>query len=222
MAVTSDPRRPPGAVATVVEAIRGMIRRRELMPGEPVRQQDMAERLGVSRVPVREALNALEKEGLLRHRPNQGYFVAKFSAAQLDQIYLMRRVLETALLEHMRWPDEQEIAAIAAVNEELRRAAEAGDVALMVALNRRFHEAIFALSPLDTVRQEIARLWEMSESYRAFYLAGPSRRRTAVEHDEIIEALRRQDFGPLIELLDRHRSEAQEEVGALLGGTSRG
>lgn len=212
--------RSPGAVAAVIEGVREMIRTRELMPGEPVRQQDMAERLGVSRVPVREALHALQTEGLLLHRPNQGYFVAKISTDQLNQIYLMRRLLETALIQHISWPDEEQLAAITSINNELGRAAEEGQIGLVVQLNRQFHEAIFALSPMETVHQEISRLWELSDSYRAFYLAGPSRHRTASEHEEIIAALRKCDLEHLLDALDRHRMEAQEEVGAMLGGPS--
>lgn len=207
-----------GAVGAAIEGIRQMIRNRELLPGEPVRQQDMAERLGVSRVPVREALHTLHTEGLLRHQPNQGYFVAKFSADQMNQIYLMRRLLETLLLQHLSWPGEEQLAAITAINDQLARAAEEGALAEVARLNRRFHEAIFSLSPLETVRQEISRLWELSDSYRAFYLAGPSRLRTAREHEEMIGALRQRDLDRLLETLDRHRLSAQEEVTALLGG----
>jgi DNA-binding GntR family transcriptional regulator len=218
MRETKDGTRSPGAVAAVIEGLREMIRSRDLLPGEPVRQQDMAERLGVSRVPVREALHALETEGLLLHRPNQGYFVAKFSADQLNQIYLMRRLLETALVQQTSWPDERELAAITAINDELARAAEEAQIGLVVQLNRQFHEAIFALSPMETVHQEVSRLWDLSDSYRAFYLAGPSRLRTAAEHEEMIDALRKQDLARLLDAMDRHRLEAQDEVGAMLGG----
>jgi DNA-binding GntR family transcriptional regulator len=206
-----------GAVATAADAIRDMIRRRELLPGEQVRQQEMAERLEMSRVPIREALHALEKERLLHHWPNRGYFVAKLSTRQLEQIYLMRRLLETALLEQLVWPDEDQLKAITAINKELAKAAEAGDVSRVAVLNRSFHEAIFRLSPLETVHQEVNRLWEMSDSYRAFYLAGPSRHQTATEHDEIIDALRRHDLGKLVKALNRHRRRALDEVGTMIG-----
>jgi DNA-binding GntR family transcriptional regulator len=211
---------PGGAVGTAVTAIRDLIRRRELLPGEPVRQQDMAKRLGMSRVPVREALKALQTEGIVSHSPNQGYFVAKFSAAELDQIYLMRRVLETALLQHLVWPDADTLAAIADVNDRLGRAADAGEVALVVQLNREFHEAVFGLSPLRTVHREVRRLWEMSDSYRALYLYGPARERIAAEHQAMIEALAARDIEALVAATDRHRGVAQEEVAALLGGRS--
>lgn len=210
---------PAGAVATAIEAIRGLIRARELLPGEPVRQQDMAERLGVSRVPVREALGALETEGIVTHSRHQGYFVAKFSASELDQIYEMRRLLEQALLRAIDWPGHDRLAAIEAINEELSRAAEAGDVARVVALNRRFHDSIFELSPLRTIHREVQRLWEMSDSYRALYLYGSAARaRVADEHRAMLDALRRRDLDRLLACVDSHRAAAQHEVAAMLGG----
>jgi DNA-binding GntR family transcriptional regulator len=180
----------------------------------------MAKRLGMSRVPVREALKALQTEGIVSHSPNQGYFVAKFSAAELDQIYLMRRVLETALLQHLVWPDAERLAAISDVNERMGRAAAAGEVAVVVQLNREFHEAMFGLSPLKTVHREVRRLWEMSDSYRALYLYGPARERIAAEHQAMLDALAAHDLDALIAATDRHRGVAQEEVAAMLGGRS--
>jgi DNA-binding GntR family transcriptional regulator len=210
--------RPQGtsAVGTAVEAIRAMIRQGELPPGSQVRQQDMAERLDMSRVPIREALHTLKTEGLLRHDRNRGYSVARFNADQLRQVYLMRALLDRALLEQLVWPDEDQLAEITAINAELALAAQAAQVAELAVLNRQFHQAIFNLSPLDLVHDEINRLWEMSDSYRAFYLAGPSRYRTVTEHQIMIDALRRHDLEGLLDTMDRHRTEAQEEVSAML------
>jgi DNA-binding GntR family transcriptional regulator len=208
-----------GAAATAVGAIRELITRRELLPGEPIRQEDMARRLGMSRVPVREALRALHSEGIVRHSRHQGYFVAKFRVAELEQIYLMRTVLERALLERLVWPEPERLEAIAAINRELARAAEDGEVTLVVELNRRFHDAIFELSPLTTIHREIRRLWEMSDSYRALYLYGRAARvRIAAEHQLMLDALARRDLDALLEALDHHRAVAQEEVAAMLGG----
>jgi DNA-binding GntR family transcriptional regulator len=209
----------PGAVATAVEGIRNLIRERELLPGEPIRQQDMAERLGMSRVPVREALGALQTEGIVRHSRNQGYFVAKFSAAELEQIYLMRGLLETALLSAIEWPEPQRLEEIKALNERIAQAGEDDDVARVVVLNRQFHEAIFTLSPLRRVHHEVNRLWEMSDSYRALYLYGRAARvRIASEHRSMLDAIERRDLGALLAAVDEHRSAALEEVAGMLGG----
>jgi DNA-binding GntR family transcriptional regulator len=100
------------------------------------------------------------------------------------------------------------------------RAAAAGEVAVVVQLNREFHEAMFGLSPLKTVHREVRRLWEMSDSYRALYLYGPARERIAAEHQAMLDALAAHDLDALIAATDRHRGVAQEEVAAMLGGRS--
>jgi DNA-binding GntR family transcriptional regulator len=213
-----DPAPSGGAVGTAVVAIRELIRLRELLPGEPVRQQDMAKRLGMSRVPVREALKALQTEGIVSHSPNQGYFVAKFSAVELEQIYLMRRLLESELLRAIVWPAPEHLDQIKALNEEIARAGEEGDVARVVTLNREFHDAIFALSPLRTVHREVNRLWEMSDSYRALYLYGRAARiRIPAEHRSMLEAIERRDLNGLLAAVDEHRASALNEVAAMLG-----
>lgn len=85
-------------VSRVVEEIRQLMRTGELVPGQQVRQESLAVRLGVSRIPVREALKALETEEVLRHEPHVGYSVARLNADELRQAYLMRRALETEVL----------------------------------------------------------------------------------------------------------------------------
>lgn len=207
-----------GTVATVVEAIRSLIRSNELLPGEPIRQSEMAARLGVSRGPVREALESLRNDGIVRHTLNQGYFVAKIGPAELDQIVMMLRVLEGALLEHLVWPDENRIAEIKAINDELAEAANENRLPLVVQLNRRFHEAIFALAPLTVVHTEIRRLWDLSDSYRALYFMGPSRLTIAREHEAILDALASRDLDALLLAHNEHRRVGHQTVMRMLGG----
>lgn len=206
-----------GAVESAAESIRDMIRGRELLPGEPVRQQDMATLLEVSRVPIREALTSLEKEGLLKYERNRGYFVSKLSGAQLLQIYRMAELLESAMLEEFEWPDQKQLKAIASVNKKLATAARTGQFAELEALNREFHEAVFGLSRFELIHSEVRRLWEMAASYRALYLAGPARTRIAAEHDEIIDALRRRDLKLLTKRLNEHRGNGLKDVTPMLG-----
>src|SRR5215218_10445562 len=89
--------RPPTSQEAVLREIRRAIMTRELKPGERVRQEELAERLNVSRVPVREALKVLEAEGQVTYQAHRGYTVVALSLEELEEIYLARRLLETEM-----------------------------------------------------------------------------------------------------------------------------
>jgi DNA-binding GntR family transcriptional regulator len=88
-----------GPAEPVVDALRAAIIAGDFAPGEQLRQATVAERFGVSRIPVREALRALAAEGLLCHAPNRGYFVKKLDVAEMEQLYWMRGLLEQRVLQ---------------------------------------------------------------------------------------------------------------------------
>jgi len=217
MAVSGPAEIADGAAGAVAETIRSRIRRLELHPGEPIRQQDMAAELGVSRVPVREALGMLAAEGILDHDRHRGYSVAKLTTSELEQIYFMRRPLETALLRDIRWPDTELLRSLRALNDEIQHAAERTDVGTFIELNRRFHDTIFELSTLRLIHREVRRLWAMAAAYQAMYVYGPDRHRIVSEHREILDALERQDREALVAAIDAHRMGAHDDVGAMLG-----
>src|SRR5262249_58597129 len=99
-----SPRAATSAPAVVAAELRRAIMRGDLLAGEQIRQIDWARRLGVSQVPIREALKTLAAEGILTHGHNRGYFVARFGSSEVAEIYLMRRVLERELLQTIEWP----------------------------------------------------------------------------------------------------------------------
>ncbi len=200
-----------------IEALREMIIRRQLAPGAQIRQVELARRLGLSRSPLRQALSALETEGLVTHEQQRGYFVARMSVDHLTQIYRMRELLETELLRSVRTPEPAKLAELAARNDEIQAAMDDGDVARMLVANRAFHFGLFELSPLGAIRQDVARLWNTSEPYRATYLWQPTTRRRVVrEHEQMLAALARGDRGRLVQIADRHRSAARTAVTELL------
>jgi DNA-binding GntR family transcriptional regulator len=200
-----------------IEALRGMIVRRQLQPGAQIRQVELAGRLGLSRSPLRQALSALETEGLVTHEQQRGYFVARMSVDHLSQIYRMRELLETELLRTVRVPEAPELASLAARDDEITAAMAHGDVAGMLVANRAFHFGLFELSPLGAIRQGVERLWNTSEPYRATYLWLPTTRRRIVrEHEQMLAALARGDRARLVQIADRHRGAARTAVTELL------
>lgn len=211
------------AVERAVRELRELIHHSELLPGEHIRQTQLAEVLGLSRVPVREALKVLSTEGSVVYRPNQGYFVAKMSAEEISQLYLMRSLLEGELIRTLQWPDAAELAQIRELNAQMEQAANAGDLQTSILRNREFHFRIFGLSPLHLIHREVQRLWSLSESYRALYHYNRHSSGTIQEeHGQIIDALRRRDSKACAFWMDRHREHATDYIRGILTDRSGG
>jgi DNA-binding GntR family transcriptional regulator len=193
----------------------------ELLPGETLRQVALAERLSMSRIPVREALNQLEAEGVVTYVPRVGHAVARFNSAELSEIYLMRQLLEAQLLRTVDLA-EVDVAHLVALNDELTKLGET-ELWERKRLNREFHFHLFSLSPLSVVRREVERLWNMSEFYRSlFAYDADSRRWIVAQHRRIIAAVRAKDCDRLLAEIDAHRHSAEVAVSARLGPPSHG
>jgi DNA-binding GntR family transcriptional regulator len=213
MALTRD----GAAVDRTLADLRARILRGELAPGEQLRQEHLAGQVGVSRIPLREALRALAVQGLLVHRPHQGYFVAKRTPSELGQLHLMQGLLERELTQTIQWPAPDLLDGLQAMNAEMRLLVDAADWLRIVALNRAFHLTIFGLSPMRLVLQEVERLWLLAEPYQAMSLADPEvRRRTVDQHDAMIAALAEQDMAASLAALETHRASTHQGVARLL------
>lgn len=194
------------AMDRALQRLRAMVVSGELMPGEQIRQQEMAEEFGVSRVPLREALNVLADQGLLMHRPNAGYFVAKRAPNERAQIHRMLELLENELLSSIAWPDEETLAKLRDLNAQMHRCARDEDWTPLVGLNREFHLLIFSLSPYLLILDEVKRLWSQADTFIAIKMADrETRLRTVDEHDRIIETLTQRDYAVCLSVMEAHR-----------------
>lgn len=203
------------AVQRVVSRIKHMIVSGALLPGQQLRQEQMAATLGVSRLPIREGLRELVADGLVTHQHNVGFAVTRLSRADFEQVYLMRRVLETEVLRRLGEPSAEQLSIIGALADEVEAASVDVDLTRMREANSRFHLELFALSGLHRVVGEIARIWTWALPYHAVYLYDPAgRERVLAEHREMLAALEAGDPERLVELMDSHRtgSEAQLDV----------
>jgi DNA-binding GntR family transcriptional regulator len=206
-----------GAVRVASDAIRDAILRREFPPGLQLRQAELASQLNLSRVPVREALNVLESEGLLVHKPHSGYYVRRLSQDELHQIYLMEDLLEGAVLSRVSRPPAATIDSLKAMNTKLEQAIRRRDVHGMVVANREFHMAVLALGNLPVVLKEIARLWRMSESYRVLHFSDYLGQTTTMDqHRQMISAIADGDGKLLAKLAKAHRREGETSVTGML------
>jgi DNA-binding GntR family transcriptional regulator len=218
----------PTCVARCIDAIRQLILAGELLPGETIRQGRLAEQLGTSRIPVREALTSLQAEGVVTHTPRIGHAVARFDPAEFAQIYLMRRLLETELLSTVDLP-RVDVGLLTSLNDQLEHldAATPGPLSEEGArgwlwerkrLNFEFHFHLFRLSPQGVIRAEVERLWNMSEFYRSLYAYEPdAQQRIVAEHRAIIAAIQSGSRPRVLSELDRHRGGAEAVVLRRLG-----
>ena len=177
-----------------------------------MRQEEIAEGLGVSIAPVREALATLEQEGQVTYLPRRGYFVAELDLEDLREIYELRQLLETrAARRALPLLDEDALQRLELAARDCVDAAAEGDVAAELEANRRFHFALFDAPEQVHTARLIRLLWDSTETYRAMYYNAPEGRREAIEaHERIVAAVRVGDAEALVAAQDAHRGRAQE------------
>jgi DNA-binding GntR family transcriptional regulator len=130
-------------VSLAASAIRKLIVSGELAPGDKLNEPPLAERLGISRPPLREALRTLESEGLVEQSPRRGYRVVSMTDSDIDEIYSLRRALELFALDLLlAKKDPSACAALDPIMKDMRSAAKRSDRAAVVQANVDFHTAL--------------------------------------------------------------------------------
>ena len=204
----------PTAQETVLAQLRQAIASGVLLPGEQVRQDALAERFGVSRVPLREALKILEGEGQVTYHPHRGYFVAELDLSDLREVYRIRDLLESdAITVAVSQIGADDLAETEAAMLEVERAAAADDLPAMVEANRRFHFVLVEAARMPRLSRLVRILWDATDAYRTRYYADAHHRESViVEHREIIDAVRAGDAATAVAVLRRHRERAVEAL----------
>jgi len=213
--------RPPTAQEAVLAELRRMLVTGELAPGSPVRQEALAERLGVSRVPLREALKVLEGEGHVVYAAHRGYVVAELSVDDLVEVYRLRELLEAeAIRAAVARLVDSDVDALRAAAGAVDDADASGDVAAITAANRAFHFLLFDAAGMPRLTRTLRQLWDATDVYRSVYFSeAPNRARVHDEHASLIEALARRDADAAVAAQAAHRDHSVAAVTAAL--TSR-
>ncbi|MGI5491781.1 GntR family transcriptional regulator [Microtetraspora malaysiensis] len=169
--------RPVLERASTAELVAGVLRESviegSLPPGTRLSEEVIGQALGVSRNTLREAFRLLSHENLLVHEFHRGMFVRRLTAADVADIYRMRRPLETAGLRSAGSAPAEAIRAVARRVEEGRAAAKAGDWGGVGTANMRFHGALAALLGSRRVDEAMARI--LAELRLAFHAVGEPR-----------------------------------------------
>lgn len=202
------------ASARAAAYLRAAILGGELRPGDRIRQEDIAERFGTSRLPVREALRMLEAEGLTEHEPNKGARVPRLTQHEVEVIYRMRERLEPlALAESLPLLREVDHERLEDVQ---RRIEENTDLDRFLELDREFHLLTYSGCSIDPLNSMVTRLWNSTQYYRRAYVALGGQSRMWVvnsEHRLILDAVVRRDASDAERYIEGHIRRTRIELG---------
>ncbi len=197
--------RDGNASARVADALREQIIHGEYPPGARLRQEEIAERFGASRVPVREALKSLEAEGLVTLVANAGAWVSRLTLAECEEIYQTRERLEPLLLRYsapgLGPADYDTLDSLA------ERMAATEDVAEFLALDREFHMTSYSAASTLMLGDLVNRLWNTTQPYRRAYtllIDVHSQRIVHDEHHLLVTALREGDLESAERTVESH------------------
>lgn len=180
----------------VFNTLRQAILKGELEPGERLMEIQLAERLGVSRTPIREAIRKLELEGLVLMIPRKGAEVAEISEKSLREVLEVRRSLEELAIElACQRITQEELATLEEAEGRFARAVEVGEVMAIAESDESYHELIYRATANDRLVQILNNLREQMYRYRLEYIKDEDRRQIlVVEHEHILRAIRRRDI----------------------------
>jgi DNA-binding GntR family transcriptional regulator len=202
------------ASARVAAYLRDLILHDVLKPGDRIRQEDIAEQFGTSRLPVREALRILEAEGLTEHEPNKGARVPRLSMHEVDVVYRMRERLEPlALTESLPLLSDADHARLEDVQQQIETNT---DLDRFLDLDREFHLGTYSGCHIDPLNAMVTRLWNSTQHYRRAYVALGGQARMWVvnaEHRLLLDAVVRRDTTDAERFLEGHIRRTRTELG---------
>lgn len=184
------PTRQKSLADEIAEETKDELVRGELCPGDHVSTDRIARKLGVSHVPVREALSKLEAQGYLEAVPNRGFFVPELLLDDVEDVYRWRRVLEEEV-HGTAVPalTEAQLSTLGELCGEMRTAADAGDAVRFHRINRRFHFVIFEASNSRVLMRMLPALWDAASHYQSVLIQVESSISTLqAQHEELLRA----------------------------------
>lgn len=208
----------------VFESVRGAIISGVLKPGERLMEVQLAEKLGVSRTPIREAIRKLELEGLVIMIPRKGAYVADLSLKDITDALEIRAALEglAAGLAALRITDE-EIEALEMTAVQFHKAVEADDFENIVHKDIEFHERIFRATRNEKLMQITNNLREQVQRFRLMYINKSNKSKDLVkEHYEIAEAIAKRNIDAAERIAKKHIENAEKNILMMIGSKQGG
>lgn len=198
----------------VFNTLRQAILKGELKPGERLMEIALAERLGVSRTPIREAMRKLELEGLVVMIPRRGAQVANITEKDLNDVLEVRLALENMAIEkacNRMTEDQMDKLWIAA--REFEKTMAEGNLVRLAEADVAFHEIIYQASENRRLNQVLNNLREQIYRYRVEYLKDEETRNVLVkEHEELYYAIKERNVSRALEISNKHIENQRKAI----------
>lgn len=204
----------------VFNTLRQAILKGELKPGERLMEIQLAEKLGVSRTPIREAIRKLELEGLVLMIPRRGAEVAKISHKALQDVLEVRGALEELATDlACQRITEEDLQQLHEAEEHFKKVVEYGTEMEIAEADEAYHDIIYNATGNKRLVQMINNLREQMYRYRLEYIKDEAQRGTLIsEHENILEAIRIRDIIRAKALMKEHIDNQEITVSKNLGG----
>ncbi|MCR5053280.1 MAG: GntR family transcriptional regulator [Lachnospiraceae bacterium] len=190
----------------VFNALRDAILKGELHPGERLMETHLADTLGVSRTPIREAIRMLEKEGLALTIPRRGAQVAQMSEKDLEDVLEVRDALDAlAVKEACERITSERLSALEVNMKQFEKAVEKGDIREIADADEAFHAVIYDAADNPKLASIVQNLREQMYRYRYEYLKDKAYHALLIkEHKEIYDGLKAKDRENVKDAMHRH------------------
>lgn len=180
-----------------------------LRPGDRINIEAVAESVGCSMIPVREALRVLAKENIITLIPHRGAFVRTLSSDEIAEVYWIRQVLESRALANavpnLEADDWQRLQALV---DEMDRVTQAGDVLGYMALDQEFHLSLYRRHNSQYLVGLCSDAFHASQAYRLAHAALPGRAvQGNKEHRALLNALMRRDADGALQIMQKHLTD---------------
>jgi DNA-binding GntR family transcriptional regulator len=214
--------RPPTLSEAVLHRVRHLLIQGRFAPGDVIGVDQLAREFGVSALPVREAVRVLVAEGRVEHLPHRGYRVRRLAYADVEEIYLMCRVLEGEALR--RGVPLMGFEGVLRMQDLLDRF-ESEDLPLWqrVATHQDFHFVPIESSGLPRLTSTLRRLWDHTDHYRSLHFFHGQDDAPAIDHDhhELVAACTAGDGELAVTVMDRHRQHVLERFRTAMSAPAR-
>lgn len=211
-----EPLRRATTADLAVDALRNMIVDGRLKPGERINEVRLAGQLGVSRTPVREALNRLSAEHAVAGTPNFGYVVRPLTLEEFEQAYDIRPILDPEALRLAGIPSKQQLQQLVTIGKQLE--AERDPYGVLM-LDEAWHRELLAACPNRILLQIIDSIILRTRRYElALMREAKSMERALEDHNRIIAALRKGDLNAACAALKQNMQSGRATIVAWLRG----